>query len=192
MKLATAGIFLLTQVATTGVALAADTTASSVRGDQYYLATAKTHNMHANDHARLLGKYAAASDEPVPGSVIKEHVAAIRANTELAKESYDRLSAAAKKNPVVSKQLAEINSRLSKVDDLVDQLEAQSKHESTESKDVIAMTNALSKEMKATHLASKGIDQALIQADESSEQAAQFDNTQSPDYFFTGEGHFLD
>ncbi len=183
---------LLILNASTCVVLAADALSPTVRGDQYLVAAAKTYNMHANDHARLLGKYAAASDKPVAGAVIKNHVDAIRANTNMAKNLYDRLSSTAKNDPLVSKQLAAINARLAKVNELVDQLEAQSKEESTESKDVIAKTDALSQELKATHMASKAIDNSLMQAAQSELQSDEFADRQSSDYFSTGEGHFLD
>ena len=163
--------------------------ATTRRGDQYYLAVAKTQNMHAHDHARLLGKYAAATNEPVPAAIIKEHVAAIRANTELARKSFDRMSATAKNDPAVSKELTEINQRLTKVNELVDQLETQSKQDDTDAKEVMSKANALSQELKATHLASKAIDQVFLQGAQSDNQ---FSDPQSPDYFFTGEGHFLD
>jgi hypothetical protein len=177
-------------VAWTSTAIAAaDSAATARRGDQYHLATAKTQNIHANDHARLLGKYAATSDEPVPSAVVKHHLGAIRANAQLAAKSYDKLSAAAKQNPMVSKQLAEINARLAKVNQLVDELEAQSKREAVESKAVIAKTNALSQELKATHLANKALDQAFLQGEQ---QNVQFSDPDSSDYYFTGEGHFID
>jgi hypothetical protein len=169
--------------------LAADSPAAARRGDHYQLATAKTQNIHANDHARLLAKYAAASNEPVPSDVVNHHLAAIRANTELAAKSYGKLSAATKQDAVVSKQLAEINARLAKVNELVSQLEAQSKQEATESKAIIAKTNALSQEFKATHVASKAIDRAFVQA---AQQDESFSDRDSSDYYFTGEGHFID
>jgi NifU-like protein involved in Fe-S cluster formation len=90
---------------------------------------------------------------------------------------------------MVSKQLAEINARLAKVNQLVDELEAQSKREAVESKAVIAKTNALSQELKATHLANKALDQAFLQGEQ---QNVQFSDPDSSDYYFTGEGHFID
>jgi hypothetical protein len=174
---------------TASTLLAADAAATARRGDHYYVATAKTQNIHANDHVRLLGKYAAASVEPVPAAVVKHHLDAIRANTQLAGKAYGKLSTPAKQNLAVSKQLAEINARLAKVNELVDQLEKQSKDEAIESKAVIAKTNALSQELRATHLANKAIDQAFVQDEQ---QAEQFTNPDSSDYYFTGEGHFID
>jgi hypothetical protein len=174
---------------TASTLLAADSAATARRGDHYHLATAKTQNIHANDHVRLLGKYAAASVEPVPAAVVKHHLDAIRANTQLAGKAYGKLSSAAKQDPAVSKQLAEINARLAKVNELVEQLETQSKDEAVESKAVIAKTIALSQELKATHQANKAIDQAFLQDEQ---QEEQFTDTDSSDYYFTGEGHFID
>jgi hypothetical protein len=176
----------------TSAALAADTPSTTRRGDQYHLAAAKTKNIHAHDHARLLGKYAAASDEPVPAAIVKEHAAAIRANAQQARKSYQALSAGAAKDPAVARQLEEINKRLNKVDELVERLESQSKRDSAASRAVIAETKAISQELKATHDASKEIDQAFADAAQEERAASQFDNRQSPDYYFTGEGHFID
>ncbi len=171
---------------------AAGPVSPTVRGDQYHIATAKTHNIHANDHARLLSKYAEASDEPVPGAVIKAHVDAIRADTELARQSYNRLSVGTQEEHLVSMQLAEISARLAKVDELIEQLEAQSEQETSESQAVIAKVNALSTELKAAHAANKAIEQVFIETAQREVRSEQFSNRQSSDYYFTGEGHFID
>jgi hypothetical protein len=171
-------------------------TGAALRGDHYQLAAAKTYNMHAHDHARLLGKYAAAAAEPIPSAVIKQHAAAIRTNTDLARKSFAGLSAASRKDPAVSKQLAEIDKRLAKLNQLIGLLDAQSKRNTTETQVIKTETDAIAQELKATHTASKAIDQALLRAaGRVANRIApdrQFDDSQSPDYYFTGEGHFLD
>lgn len=168
---------------------AADQPPSSARGDQYQMATAKTHSLHARDHARLLNKYAAASDEPVPASVIQKHLAAIRENTEQARKTYAKLSDATKNDATIKQRLTEISARLNNVNSLVDQLEKRSQQEAVESKMVIAQTNDIAKEIKASNEASSEVDQAVADA---AEQNENFYNRQAPNYYFTGEGHFID
>ncbi len=167
---------------------------NSLRGSQYYVAAGKTYNIHAHDHVRMLGKYAVASDKPVPKGVIKEHVAAIRSNIKNALAAYTKLGDSAKDNPTVQKQLAEIQKHLASVSQQVSHLDDQATDEGVESKLVLSEATAMAKDLKATHDASKEIDTALAQAAENSpqEQTARFDNLDSSNYYFTGEGHFID
>ncbi|REK09011.1 MAG: hypothetical protein DWQ37_19310 [Planctomycetota bacterium] len=161
----------------------------TARGDRYHAATAKTHSMHARDHARLLNKYAAAADAPVSSSVLKKHLAAIRENMKEAGSTYSKLSAASKSDPSVKQQLDEITKRLDNVNKLVGQLEERSKQEAVDSKLVIDQTNDMAKEIKASHAANSAVDQAVVEA---AQRRSQFYNPKSPNYYFTGEGHFID
>jgi hypothetical protein len=172
-----------------GDAQAASDKKANHRAEKYYVAAGKTYNMHAHDHARMLGKYAAAHDAPVPSEVVREHVQAIDANVARARQSYTKLNTAAKTNPAVAEQLAEIEKQLKSVTAQVNKLKSASNSDKAETKAILAETDAISKSLKATHDASKEIDQALTQAIENNEQ---FDNRQSDSYYFTGEGHFLD
>ncbi len=159
------------------------------RGDQYHIANAKTRNMHAYDHARLLGKYAGASDEPVPSDVVKHQLAGIRDNTEMARELFGQLSDDAKQNPAVRKQLLRIQGQLDKVTRLIAELEEQSTTDTLVTKAVTTKVQAIAQELKATHAASKQIDRALNTAIEGNDQ---FYDEHANDYYFTGEGHFID
>lgn len=166
-----------------------DTPAPSRRGDKYYVAAAKTYNIHANDHVRILNKYAAANGGKVSGEVIKEHTAEMRRNLESAKKAYAKISPQGKKNPNIAAQLTEVEQRLDKATALIDQLEAASAKDNAEAKQVMAQTAALSRELQATHKANKAIDQAVAQSLHSDDE---FEDRQSDSYYFTGEGHFID
>ncbi len=177
---------------TTTPALAApapDSPPQGHRGDQYHIATAKTHNIHAHDHARLLGKYAEGSEEPVPADVIQHHTQAIRKDTEKARQAFSRLSDSAKNNPAVAQQLAKIQQQLDKVTEMVNHLEGRSETTAIASTVVTEQMQALAEQMKATHVASKEIEQVFIQ---SLQQRDEFQDLQTSDYYFTGEGHFID
>jgi len=170
-------------------AQAADAKTAAHRAERYFVAAGKTYNMHAHDHARMLGKYAAATGAPVPSGVVREHVQAIDANVARARQAYAKLIAAAKTNPAVAEQLAEIEKQLKSVTSEVNKLKTASNADTADAKLILTETDAISKNLKATHDASKEIDQALTQAIDNSDQ---FDDRQSDSYYFTGEGHFLD
>jgi hypothetical protein len=168
---------------------AEDQPASPRRSDHYFVSAGKTYNSHAHDHVRMLGKYAAAAEHPVPKGVVQEHSTAIKSNVERARSSYARLAQAARQNPSVNKQLADIQERLAQVTAKLAKLEKASDADNVEARLVIDEARAMAKELKAAHQASKQIDQALTSALENKDS---FDDPQSPDYYFTGEGHFID
>ncbi len=159
------------------------------RAELYHVAAAKTYNMHANDHARILGKYAKATDRPVPQQVVREHTQAIRTNVAQAQQAYKKLASATGNSPQVTNQLAEIQKRLAEVSKKVAQLESD---KDAEAKMIIQATNDISADLKTTHDISKTIDAALNAQLQSEDQSEEFTDRQSPDYYFTGEGHFLD
>ena len=159
------------------------------RAEHYYVSAGKTYNIHAHDHARMLGKYAKASDKPVSAEVIKEHTAAIRSNVAQAQKSFAKLKTAAQSNPDVAKQLAEIQKRLAQVTQQVASLETD---KDVDAKLVVSATDAISADLKATHQTSKEVDQALNNVIENEETTDNFENRDSSSYYFTGEGHFTD
>jgi hypothetical protein len=159
------------------------------RAEQYQVAAGKTYNMHANDHARILGKYAKATGKPVPQAVIEEHTKAIRSNVNQAQQAYKKLATAAGDNPQLAAQLAEIQKRLAAVSKKVDELETD---KDAEAKVIEDATTDISADLKATHDASKAIDAAITAQLQSQDQSDEFTDRQSDDYYFTGEGHFLD
>ena len=162
------------------------------RAEQYYVAAGKTYNMHAHDHARMLGKYAAAVDHPLPPAVVKEHAAAISGNVERARQAYNKLAQTARNNPTLAAQLTQIQSRLAAVTKQLAQLHASSAKEAVDARLVLSQTAAIARDLKATHLASKQIDAALVRAATDAKDNHQFDDPQSSSYYFTGEGHFID
>jgi cytochrome c556 len=159
------------------------------RAELYQVAAAKTYNIHAHDHARILGKYAAVSDAPLPVDVVREHAVAIRTNVARAQQAYNKLAKSAAGNPKVLEQLAEVQKRLAAVTKQVAQLEAS---QATEAQTVRAATSTIATDLKATHEVSKEIDAALNLAQQNQDADENFDNPRSADYYFTGEGHFLD
>jgi len=172
------------------ISLAADPPAKTRRTDKYQIAAAKTYNMHAHDHARLLSKYAAASSAAVPAAVLKEHAAAIRSNAAAATKAYSQISAATKNDPKNVAQMAEIQQSLAKVTSLVNELEAQKMEDQVaEAKLIQEKMAAVNQELKETHEASKKIDAAISMANQNTDE---FEDRQSDSYYFTGKGHFID
>lgn len=166
-----------------------DKVKSHRRGDAYHLAAGKTYNIHANDHARLLGKFAAAAEHPVSSDVIAPHAALIRVNAEAAQKAYRRIGNTAGNDTQTKAQLAEIQQRLTKVTELVNQLESQSAKQALDAKLVLERATAISQQLKQTHLASRRIDQIFSAAVQT---GGEFTDRDSDSYYFTGEGHFID
>jgi hypothetical protein len=170
-------VSLVLVLATT--ALAGDgPAADSLRGEKYQLALAKTYNMQAHDHARMLDKYAALG-ERVPADVVQEHAAAIRFNAKAARKSFARLGETAK-NPAIAGQLAQMQQRLNKVTELADRLEAQAAQEGSGEAQLIGSQSAeISRQLRANHVDARETD-------------SNFYGSDSESYYFTGEGHFVD
>ena len=89
----------------------------------------------------------------------------------------------------VAAQLAEIQKRLAEVSKKVDELETD---KDAEAKVIEEATTDISADLKATHDASKVIDAALTAQLQGQDQSDEFSDRQSSDYYFTGEGHFID
>lgn len=173
------------------VSLTANTlvSAQSALRAELHTAAGKTYNLHANDHARLLNKYAKATAQPVPADVIKEHTTGMRASITAARSAFNQVGAVTQGNAKITPQLASVQQRLDKAMKLIDQLEAQSAREAVQSKEVAAQTAAISQELKAVHTQSQQIDQTL---NDQSEENNNFYNSDSDSYYETGEGHFVD
>jgi len=189
MKLAILACFASLGLALLALPEQAPADDAAKRAEQYQVAAGKTYNMHANDHARMLGKYAKATGQPVPQEVIAEHTKAIRANVAQAAQAYKKLASSAGDNPQVAAQLAEIQKRLAQVSQKVSELESD---KDAEAKMVEEATTDISADLKATHDASKAIDAALTAQLQTTDSDDEFRDRQSSDYYFTGEGHFID
>lgn len=161
----------------------------TLRTEQYYVAAGKTYNMHANDHARMLAKYAAASKKPVPSDVVREHVKAIEENLQHARDSFAKLSPMGQNDEKVGQQLSEIEKRLGMLTGQIDSLKKVAADEAVDSTMIAKETNQMMAHMKATHQAGKEIDSALAAQMESREK---FYDPNASSYYFTGEGHFID
>ena len=147
-------------------------------GQVPFLATAKTYNMQSHDHARLLGKYAAA-DASVPANVVKEHADAIRFNVAAEKRSFDRLAKLAAENKDLIQRVERLQKRLDKVNALVGRMENEVEKNSANEKAIISGTRAISEELLQNHREIRTIDNS-------------FYNSGSDSYYETGEGHFVD
>lgn len=189
MKLAILACFASLGLALLALPEQAPADDAAKRAEQYQVAAGKTYNMHANDHARILGKYAKATGKPVPQEVVREHTKAIRSNVAQAAQAYKKLAASAGDSPQVAAQLAEIQKRLAEVTKKVDELETE---KDAEAKAIEEATTDISADLRATHDASKAIDAALTAQLQGQDQADEFADRQSSDYYFTGEGHFID
>ncbi len=140
----------------------------------YNLAEARMHNIHANDHIRLLHKYAAAH-KTVPPAVVKERTDTAKFHVQKARASYAKMRESAKDQPAMTKQLDVIDARLAKLTEMIDKLQKQN----AEAKSVMAQTAAITAQMAATHAANDEIDR-------------NFYNMDSSSYYTDGLGHFTD
>jgi hypothetical protein len=164
-------------VAVANPATTDDEYAASRQGGKYYLAAGRTYNNQAQDHARMLKKYAALGEQ-VPANIVHEHAAAIRFNTEGARRSYTRLARSAGDNAELAQQIKQLQERLDKVAATLKQLEDASR-EKANAQAVIARSNEISQQLRDNHNDLRRIDEAYY-------------NSDSDSYYTTGEGHFVD
>ncbi|HTU26158.1 MAG TPA: hypothetical protein VMF30_12205 [Pirellulales bacterium] len=108
-----------------GSALAQRPASAKVRGDAYYFYAGEVYRGHAADHAFMLNEYAS-TGEPVPKEVVQEHAAAVRSNIEASRRAYQKVSAAAKKDPAAAAKLKEIEKAHASALALCDKLDAES------------------------------------------------------------------
>jgi uncharacterized protein YPO0396 len=145
---------------------------------EYYLALGRTHNMQAQDHARLLRKYAALSDR-APADVVQDHVAAIRYNTDAAGKSFARLGESAGDNAALAKHVEQLQKRLDQVNTSLKQLQAELGGRTVGAKAVAGRTNEISRQLRENHNDLRAMD-------------GEFYDSDSDSYYATGEGHFVD
>jgi len=146
----------------------------ATRNAKYRLAMAKAHTVHANDHIRMLNKYAALHQD-VPAEVVQEHADTAKYHIQAAKSSYAKLREHAKGQPDVTKQLDAIDARMAKLSAMVDKLQAENKQAET----VLAHTAAISAQLKQAHDANADVED-------------NFYNMDSSSYYTDGLGHFVD
>ncbi len=146
----------------------------ATRSAKYRLAMAKAHTLHANDHIRLLNKYAALHEE-IPAEVVQEHTDTAKYHIQAAKNSYAKLREHAKGQPDMTKQLDAMDARMAKLSAMVDKLQA----ENTQAERVLAHTAAISAQLKQAHDANEDVED-------------NFYNMDSSSYYTEGLGHFVD
>ncbi len=147
-----------------------------LRGDAYYMSIGQMYDLHAFQHAQMLMKYSAAG-ESVPGDVLKEHVAAIRANVAAAQKAFAKLSDATKKHAAPAKKLAEMEQYNAKILKLCDSLEA---------------VNADQTDSEVVRSHTAGIKGHLTSAFGASRDAAQSANLFTEEWDQPGHGAFSD
>jgi hypothetical protein len=163
-----------TATAKTPAAAPADDKAAATRDSKYHLAMAKAHNTHANDHIRLLHKYAAVH-QTVPPDVLQDHAESSQFHLQKARASYAKLRETSQGQQNLTKQLDTIDARLAKLNDMMTKLQAQN----AESKAIMAHTAAITAQMAANHQDSEEVDR-------------NFYNMDSSSYYTEGLGHFTD
>jgi hypothetical protein len=146
--------------------------------ERHHLAAGKTHNLQAHDHARLLGKYAGASDR-ASAEIVKGQTAAIRASAQAAKKSFAKVGQTAPDNRELAARVAQLQERLDQVTELSNRLESQLRQPAVDSRTAAEYSSAVSELLRANHASIKQVDQ-------------DFYNSQSDSYYSTGEGHFVD
>jgi|GEM_PF-1935051 len=172
--------------ADTGVASFADDYPAAPEGPdsarqsgEYHLAIGKAYNRHANEHARLLDKYAALG-ETVPAHIVKEHASAIRHDVQQAQKAFARFAEAGNDNPDVVKAAEGLQQQLKDVTASIQKLEAHVEQEEAAAAKVIRGQSAeISSLLEDSYIAAQ-------QADRS------FYDSHSDAYYFSGEGHFVD
>jgi hypothetical protein len=125
-----------------------------LRGDSYYFSMGQMYDLHAFQHARMLHKFTSAH-EKVPVEILKEHVAAIRANIAAAEKSFSRLSDAAKANPSMAAKLAEIRAYNEKIMKLCDQVEQSARDEKLESQALQQQAAEIKQHLTASYRSSQ-------------------------------------
>ncbi len=145
---------------------------------KYQVAAGKTYNIQAHAHTRLLQKYAALG-EKVPAEVVREHVSAIRFNTESARKSYSRLAKVDAGNADLAKRVEQMQARLDKVSAALERMEGEVSGNHANSQAVIANAKEISQRLNENHRDLRRIDNDF------------YDST-SDAYYVTGEGHFVD
>jgi hypothetical protein len=144
----------------------------------FHLATGRAYSAHANDHSKLLRKYAERTGN-VPQSVQNEHAAALRRNVVSAQAAFAKLRADAKGNPSVAKKLDDIDTRLDKIIHLLNTLEVNERKDDAKTDSIVSWVKSVSEHLQAVDSAAEDLGDNFYDRD-------------SPSYYTTGEGHYID
>ena len=152
---------------------------SARQAAEYHLAVGKTYNRHADEHARILEKYAALG-ETVPAGVVKDHARAIRHDLEQSQTAFSRLAKVSKDNPEVAEAVERIQHGLRKVTESVRKLEGRvQRQDAVQAEIVRGQTAEVSALLNNSYSAAQEADR-------------EFYDMHSDDYYTSGEGHFVD
>lgn len=146
---------------------------------EYQLAAGNTYNRHAREHARILERYAALG-KPVPAEIVKQHADAIRRNVQQAQQAFAQLAEAGKDKPDLLAAIERLQLRLAKASDAIERLGTQvDEQEAAESQAIQAMSAEIEGLLRESHAAGQQADR-------------RFYDSHSDNYYFSGEGHFVD
>lgn len=146
---------------------------------EYQLAAGNTYNRHAREHARILERYAALG-KPVPAEIVEQHADAIRRNVQQAQQAFAQLAEAGKDKPELLAAIERLQLRLAKAADSIERLKAHAeKHEAAESQAIQELSAEIESLLRESHAAGQQADQ-------------RFYDSHSDNYYFSGEGHFVD
>lgn len=146
---------------------------------EYQLAAGNTYNRHAREHARILERYAALG-KPVPAEIVEQHADAIRRNVQQAQQAFAQLAEAGKDKPDLLAAIERLQLRLAKAADSIERLKAHAeKHEAAESQVIQTISAEIESLLRESHSAGQQADR-------------QFYDSHSDNYYFSGEGHFVD
>ncbi|HVW38740.1 MAG TPA: hypothetical protein VHB99_15605 [Pirellulales bacterium] len=146
---------------------------------EYQLAAGNAYNRHAREHARILERYAALG-KPVPAEIVEQHADAIRRNVQQAQMAFAQLAEAGKDKPDLLAAIERLQLRLAKAADSIERLKAHAeKHEAAESQAIQSISAEIESLLRESHSAGQQADR-------------QFYDSHSDNYYFSGEGHFVD
>jgi len=149
------------------------------RAAEYQLAAGNTYNRHAREHARILERYAALG-KPVPAEIVKQHADAIRRNVQQAQQAFAQLAEAGKDKPKLLAAIERLQLRLAKASDAVERLGTHvDEQEAAESQAIQTMSAEIESLLRESHAAGQQADR-------------QFYDSHADNYYFSGEGHFVD
>lgn len=146
---------------------------------EYQLAAGNAYNRHAREHARILERYAALG-KPVPAEIVEQHADAIRRNVQQAQKAFAQLAEAGKDKPDLLAAIERLQLRLAKAADSIERLKAHAEnHEAAESQAIQSISAEIESLLRESHAAGQQADR-------------QFYDSHSDNYYFSGEGHFVD
>lgn len=125
-----------------------------LRGDSYFFSMGQMYDLHAFQHARMLHKFTDAH-ERVPAEVLKEHIAAIRANVAAAEKSFAHLSQQTQSKPSMAAKLTEIRTYNRKILKVCDQVEQAARDQKLEAQTLQQQAAQIKQHLTASYQTSQ-------------------------------------